>query len=51
NGSVVVDGKLFFNSSDAKPIVANLTQLLHERNFTFTIIKNFTSINEDAPAV
>ncbi|XP_050952207.1 uncharacterized protein LOC127154370 [Labeo rohita] len=50
NGSIAVEGKLYFNSSDAKPIVANLTQLLHDATFTFTLNKTLTKITEVIPA-
>lgn len=46
NGSIVVDGKLHFNSSDSKPTEANLTQILNNGNFTFKLLTNLTRIAE-----
>ncbi|XP_043105408.1 uncharacterized protein zgc:111983 [Puntigrus tetrazona] len=55
NGSIGVDGKLYFNGTDSKPSISNLTQILNSGNFSFTILTNLTKIVEvtstAAPAV
>ncbi|CAM4479281.1 unnamed protein product [Leuciscus chuanchicus] len=47
-GSIVTEGELQF-SNGSKPNVADLTQILNNGSFTFTIIQNATSIAEVTP--
>ncbi len=49
NGSIVVDGNLHFNNSASKPTETNLTQILHNGTFSFTILTNFTRITDVTP--